>query len=96
MGMMFALLGVAVAWAATIVGYLKARSFVRERLRYVDGVHRSFVPLKVGLIAALVTAPVTWLLPLVTVGTSVLIGAGIGFGVAAGRRDIRSRRYLQA
>ena len=93
---MLALLGVAIAWTATIVGYLKARSFVRQRLRYVDGVHRSFVPLKVGLIVAVVTAPVTWLLPLVTVGTSVLIGAGIGLGVAAGRRDIRSHRYLQA
>lgn len=94
--MMFALLGVAIAWTATIIGYLKARSFVRERLRYVDGVHRSFVPFKVGLIAAVVTAPITWLLPVVTVGASVLIGAGIGFGVAAGRRDIRGRRYLEA
>lgn len=93
---MFAILGLIIAWTATIVGYRKARSFVRQRLRYVDGVHRSFVPLKVGLIAAAVTAPVTWLLPVVTVGASVLIGAGIGLGVAAGRRDIRGRRYLEA
>lgn len=91
---MLALLGFVAAWTATIIGYFKARSFVRQRLRYVDGVHKAFVPLKVGLVAAVVTAPVTWLLPAITMGASVLFGIGVGMGVAAGRRDIRTRRYL--
>lgn len=93
---MITLLGLVVAWAAAIAGYSKARSFVRHRLRYVDAVHRSFVPLKAGLIAAVVTAPIAWLLPAITTGASVLFGAAVGLGVAAGRKDIRERRYLNA
>jgi hypothetical protein len=93
---MLAMLGFVVAWGAAIAGYAKARSFVRDRLRYVEGVHRSFVPLKVGLLVGLATAPVAWLLPIVTTGTAILLGTAVGLGVSAGRKDIRERRYLRA
>ena len=93
---MLAMLGIVVAWGAAIAGYTKARSFVRERLRYVEGVHRSFVPLKVGVIAALALTPVAWLLPIITTGTAMLFGTAVGLGVSAGRKDIRARRYLRA
>lgn len=93
---MIALLGFVVAWTVAIVGYKQARTFVRERLRYVEGVHRSFVPLKIGLIAGIATAPITWILPAVTTGAAILFGTAIGMGVAAGRKDIKQRRYLKA
>ena len=95
-GAMLGLIGLVVAWGAAVAGYSKARSFVRDRLRYVEGVHRSMVPFKAGLIAGIAAAPVAWLLPLVTMGTAVLFGTAVGFGVAAGRKDIRHRRYLSA
>ena len=93
---MIALLGFIAAWTAAIVGYKRARSFVRERLRYVDAVHRAFVPLKVGFIATLVALPIAWIVPVVTGGAAFLFGTSVGLGVAAGRKDIRERRYLNA
>jgi len=59
-------------------------------------VHRAFVPLKVGAIATLLTLPVAWIVPFVTGGAAFLFGTSIGLGVAAGRKDIRERRYLSA
>jgi hypothetical protein len=91
---MFFLIGVVVAWSAAIVGYSRARKFVRERLRYVDSVHNTFVPLKVGLIAAAVAVPIAWALPFVTAGAGVIFGTAVGCGVASGRKDIRNRRHL--
>lgn len=96
MATMIAFIGFLAAWAAAIAGYRKARGFVRDRLRYVEGVHRAFVPLKVGLLAGLALAPITWVLPAVTTAAAILFGTGVGFGVAAGRKDIKERRYLRA
>jgi len=93
---MLTLLGIVVAWTAAIAGYYKARNFVRERLRYVEGVHKTLVPLKVGVIAAVATAPITWFLPAVTTASAILFGTAVGLGVASGRKDIRTRRYLNA
>jgi hypothetical protein len=93
---MITLLGIVAAWVAAIAGYQQARKFVRERLRYVDGVQKSFVPLKVGVIAGVATLPIAWVLPVITSGAALLFGSAVGFGVAAGRRDIRDRRYLNA
>lgn len=93
---MIGLLGFVVAWAAAIAGYSRARSFVRHRLRYVDGVHRAFVPLKAGAVAGLATLPIAWVLPGIAAGAALLFGAAVGLGVSAGRKDIRERRYLRA
>ena len=38
--------------AATVVGYVQARSFTAEKLRYVDAVHRMSVPILAGVGAA--------------------------------------------
>ena len=93
---MITLLGFAVAWTAAYVGYKRSRIFVRERLRYVDSVQKSMVPLKVGFIATVAAMPVAWIIPVVTSGAAILFGTAVGFGVAAGRKDIRARRYLSA
>ena len=88
---MFGFLGVVAVWAVAILGYTKARSFVRERLRYVDSVHKSLVPLKVGAIATAVAMPIAWIVPFVPTVAALLFGTSIGWGVASGRRDIRRR-----
>lgn len=85
------LLGIAITVGVTLFGYWQARQFTQNKLRFVDGVHRGFVPVMVGVAAALIAAPVTWLLPLVGTGTALLFGGGVAMGVAAGARDIRKR-----
>ena len=70
-------------------GYVKTRSFVRDRLRFVDAVHRTSAPLVAGIGAALVASPVAWVLPFVGGGAAVLFGGAVGWGVVKGRRDIR-------
>jgi hypothetical protein len=93
---MITLLGIVVAWSAAIFGYGKARGFVRDRLRYVESVHKPIVPFKFGFLAMLATLPVAWVMPVITTGSALLFGAAVGMGVAAGRKDIRTRRYLSA
>ena len=88
---MFQFIGFLVTIAAALVGYWQARQFTQSKLRYVDAVHRLSVPILAGIGAALVAAPIVWLLPLVGAGTAVLFGAGVAAGVAAGARDIRKR-----
>lgn len=77
--------------AATLFGYLAARRFVEDKLRYVDGIHTLRAPLIAGTVAALVAAPIVWLLPLVGGGTAILFGAGVALGVANGSREVRKR-----
>lgn len=82
--------------AATAFGYVTARKFVRDRLKFVDGAQTLKAPIIAGLVAWAVAAPLTWILPLVGMGTAVLFGAGVGLGVRAGARDIRVERRLGA
>lgn len=70
-------------------GYWRARTFVRDRLRFVDAVYRRSAPYVAGAGAALVAAPVAWLLPMVGAGSALLFGASVGLGVAAGTRDLK-------
>lgn len=81
-------LGITVLVAA--IGYWQARKFVQNRLRYVDAVHKGGAPLLAGVGAAVIAAPFT-LLPLITVTTALVFGAGVALGVNAGARDIRKR-----
>ncbi len=75
----------------TFVGYLKTRQYVRRRLRFVDEVQSPGAALVAAAGAALLAAPVVWLLPLVGAPTALLFGAGVGLGVFHGGRDIRRR-----
>ncbi len=84
-------IGFAATVAATVFGYLAAHRFVAEKLRYVDGIHTIKAPLIAGVGAALIAAPIVWLLPVVGASTAVLFGAGVAFGVASGSREIRKR-----
>ncbi len=88
---MFQFLGLAASVAAAVFGYMTARRFVADRLRYVDGVHTIKAPIIAGVVAGLVAAPIVWLLPLVGAGTAVLFAASVAFGVASGSREVRKR-----
>jgi len=73
---------------ASIGGYMTMKRFVRERLRFVDGVHRKPLPAIAGVAAVAVAIPLT-ILPVVNMGTAFLFGIGIASGVASGRRDLK-------
>lgn len=72
---------------AALAGYARTRQFVRERLRFVDAVRRGWAPFLAGAGAALVAAPVAWLLPAVGTGAALVFGGAVGWGVVTGRRD---------
>jgi hypothetical protein len=86
---MFTLLMLAAAGVATITGYIKSRQYVRRRLRFVDAVQKPVAPIAAGVGAALVAAPVVWLLPVLGGGAAVVFGVGVGLGVFHGARDVK-------
>jgi hypothetical protein len=86
---MLELLGLFFTAGAAGVGYVKSRSFVADRLRFVDAAQSPIAPLVAGAAAAVVAAPVVWLLPVVGTGTALLFGAAVGIGTRAGARAAR-------
>jgi CHASE2 domain-containing sensor protein len=74
--------------AAGVVGYLIARNFVRTRLRFVDAVHKPWVPLVAGVLAFLFAWPLA-LLPVLSAAPAVVFGVGIALGTAKGAKLVR-------
>ncbi|MGH7513486.1 MAG: hypothetical protein ACREOQ_11245 [Gemmatimonadales bacterium] len=74
--------------AAGVTGYLIARSFVRNRLRFVDAIHSRWAPLVAGALAFAFAWPLA-LLPLVSVAPAVMFGIGAGLGTASGVRIVK-------
>ena len=72
---------------ATGVAYVWTKGFVRRRLRFVDAVRKPLAPVVAGVVAAAFAVPIAGLLPVVTVASGLLIGAGVGAGVANGRTE---------
>jgi hypothetical protein len=73
---------------AGLAGYLMARGFVRNRLRFVDAIHSGWAPLVAGAVAFAFTWPLA-LLPLVSIAPAVMFGIGTGLGTVSGARIIR-------
>lgn len=73
----------------SIWGYVQARRFVRERLRFVDAAHAPVAPVIAGSVAALAAGPLVWLLPFVGGATAIAFGIGIGVGALHGSKDVR-------
>jgi len=92
----FDLLAFAATIAASAFGYVTARRFVRDRLKYVDGAQTLKAPVIAGLAAFAIATPLTWFIPLIGMGTALLFGASVALGVRAGARDIRIDRRLSA
>ncbi len=76
-------------------GYASARRFVRRRLRYVDRVQAAHAPWIAGAAAAVVAAPIAWILPFAGIGAALGFGAAVGIGVALGARDVRRAALWQ-
>ena len=76
------------AVSAGLLGYLMAKSFVRNRLRFVDAIHSRWAPLVAGALAFTFAWPLA-LLPLVSVAPAVMFGIGTGLGTASGARIVR-------
>ena len=86
---MLEMIGFALTTAAIVIGYVQSKEWVRRRFRYVDAAQNPLAPVVAGVGAALVAAPIVWLLPVVGGGTALLFGLSVGVGVAAGAREIR-------
>ena len=78
----------ALSVAAAIGGFVLARRFVQQRLRFVDGIRSPVAPFVAGLVAALIAWPAA-LLPIVTTGTAALFGIGAGMGTASGIKALK-------
>ena len=74
--------------AAGVAGYLMARNFVQNRLRFVDAIHKPWMPLVAGILAFVFAWPLA-LLPLLSVAPAIVFGIGIGLGTAKGARMVR-------
>ena len=89
---MFFMITVLVALIAGFVGYAQTRRFVSSRLRYVDAAQNRMLPFLAGIGATLRALPLVFL-PFIGAGTAVLLGLGVGTGVAVGAKDVRLARY---
>ena len=82
------LIWLGVSGGAALYSYMKSRQFVRNRLRFVDAVQNPAVPLVAGVGTAVVLSALSFL-PIITVGTGLLVGLGVGTGVLHGSRDVK-------
>ncbi|MGQ0713587.1 MAG: hypothetical protein ACT4PJ_07620 [Gemmatimonadaceae bacterium] len=85
---LLATLGAVVVSAAA---FIQSRLYVRRRLQFVDAVQSPAAPVVAGSLAAAIALPVVWIVPFVGVGSALMFGAAVGFGVARGARDVRKR-----
>ena len=87
---MLSLIGIGISIAVSVIAYVQTRDFVRRRLRYVEKVQTPTAPWIAGLVVAVVALPIAAFLPLVGIGTAIVLGASVGTAVAHGVRDIKS------
>jgi hypothetical protein len=85
----FTLVGMAIGAAAGLFTFAFAREFVRQKLRFVDAIRHPIVPWVAAFIALMIASPIVAILPIVSGGTALLIGAGTGLGTASGVKALR-------
>src|SRR5262245_34584098 len=73
--------------AAGVTGYLMARNFVRNRLRFVDAVHSAWAPIVAAVVAFTFAWPLA-LLPLFSASPALTFATGTGRGTSPGARII--------
>jgi hypothetical protein len=93
---LFTLIGLVVTVGATLVAFALAREYVRNRLRFVDGVRHPIAPWIAALLATVILTPVVALLhilpiigSLVGFGTALFVGIGTGLGTASGVKALK-------
>jgi hypothetical protein len=95
-GSLFTLIGLVVTGAATLVAFGMAREYVRNRLRFVDGVRHPIAPWVAALLATVILTPIIGLLHIVPIvgslvgfGTALFVGVGTGLGTASGVKALK-------
>jgi hypothetical protein len=89
--MIFGLLSIGITVAAGYLGHSMARNYTASRLKFVDAVQKPSAAWIAGF-AAFGVGMLLTPLPLITAATAIVLGAGVGTGVATGARQ--SRGYL--
>ncbi|MCH1571224.1 MAG: hypothetical protein L7S64_07745 [Longimicrobiales bacterium] len=84
---MLGLIAAGIAGVSGVVGHIKSRHFVGQKLRYTSLVEKPMLGVWAGVGATVLAAPVVAVVPLIGAGTAIAIGAGIGTGVALGVKD---------
>lgn len=92
---MIELIAAGIAGVAGVVGHLRSRKFVGQRLRYTDFVEKPMLGLWTGVVTTVVAAPIVALLPIVGAGTAIAAGVGVGTGVALGVKDAKEPPLLE-
>ncbi len=87
---MFTMIAFLIATVAAVFGYSAANTFVRDRLRYVEGAHKPVAPVIAGIGAYLIALLVVGHLPIVGLGTAIAFGLSVAFGTAAGSKQVKS------
>ncbi|HEX2166744.1 MAG TPA: hypothetical protein VHG09_05845 [Longimicrobiales bacterium] len=87
--MMVGLIGLTATAGAAGFGYIRSKTFVARRLRYVDSVQSPVAPFVAGIAATALATPIVWALPFVGAGTAIIFGVATGAGTRAGVRQIR-------
>ena len=86
---MLEMIALGAAGAAGVFGHVKSKDFVQRRLRYTRIVEKPAIPM--GMATGAATGFALAALPLIALGPALIVGAGVGTGVAAGIRRARSR-----
>ncbi len=84
---MFGLIAAGIAGASGVIGHIKSRHFVGQKLRYTSLVEKPLLGVWAGVATTVVAAPLVAVLPFVGAGTAIALGAGVGTGVALGVKD---------
>ena len=81
-----------IALGVAAFGYMQARAFTRRKLQFVDSAQSGIAPVIAGVVTAIGAGIVLLFIPFFGAGTALLLGAGVGAGVASGQSDIKHRR----
>ena len=89
--MLTLIIALAITLIVTGLGHKYARELVSRKLRYVSAAQTPAAPFIAGIGATILALPIVGLLPLVTTVTALCFGVSVGFGAAAGARDVKGR-----
>ena len=87
---MLEMIALGAAGVAGVFGHVKTKDYIQRKLRYTPVAEKPAVPM--GVAAGAVSTVGLAALPLITFLPAVVVGAGIGTGVAAGIRRARRRQ----
>jgi hypothetical protein len=84
---MLGLIALLISIIIAVGGHISSRNFTSRRLRFTRVAERPGISgVLAGVGVGVLAAPLMAILPLVGAGTAMLLGAGVGTGVALGAR----------